>query len=511
MGFVFAENALESSHFGSVIGRYVEGNKTGMRNYTKSLRDEFAKRIVVGDEGGIPRGMKVSSRVQCGIRHPGLCPEQQPDTYRDGLQIFKNINAVMLNTGARGDFYKIESSPATANYYFRLSLIRRGASVRVMGMEMEASENENTLRFRIRNGDPQMTCPVVLSTFASRILAAGENLESVLLTKCNVSSSSKWRDPTVALFNEYKVTSYGGPVEILMADLKVVVIRAEKGEKDGEDKVDPKLIELELAFNRLLEGAREGAGPSVSTRSSAPPKGKKVISKKDLAIQDSDEEALSTDSEERAPPTDSEDDDDPRKEKPAVVASASSGSSMPASSSTTVVPMFSFLDCDEPEAPASTPALIAEVIRLGLAEINELPLASLAPSLEAKPQKNKNPSWLVYDDSGLHVIGSIRFNINANSLDAHCMHVDHQAGHLSCAVNRVCAKQPLAFLVAWLRAGLAPGITDRDRHFQLRTDRHVLSFPLRIRIRKMLMDDPGYVELLSKEVPPLRPEPERLP
>lgn len=72
-------------------------------------------------------------------------------------------------------------------------------------------------------------------------------------------------------------------------------------------------------------------------------------------------------------------------------------------------------------------------------------------------------------------IGKVVFNEPAGSLDAHC-HL-HRDSHLHCAVNRtvrmsnpkVPRGRPLAFLLAWLRAGA--DYTTRDAHFAARLGR----------------------------------------
>ena len=84
-------------------------------------------------------------------------------------------------------------------------------------------------------------------------------------------------------------------------------------------------------------------------------------------------------------------------------------------------------------------------------------------------------------EPGADIVGYILFNINANSLDAHCCR--HEGNpKLHCSVNRTVSGaastgvghaaqgRPLGFLVAWLRCAcqFEAGPTGRDPHFQAR-------------------------------------------
>lgn len=112
-------------------------------------------------------------------------------------------------------------------------------------------------------------------------------------------------------------------------------------------------------------------------------------------------------------------------------------------------------------------------------------------------------------------IGKVVFNEPAGSLDAHC-HL-HRDSHLHCAVNRtvrmsnpkVPRGRPLAFLLAWLRAGA--DYTTRDAHFAARLGRDeaeaLCTHERRVAIRSEIEADPYWAEARSKERRPGPDEP----
>lgn len=113
------------------------------------------------------------------------------------------------------------------------------------------------------------------------------------------------------------------------------------------------------------------------------------------------------------------------------------------------------------------------------------PPSEVAPTLSSLPLLVPGPpgprrayaNYDVYADDG-SVVGFIKWNSNAESLDAHCS--AHRGGRLNCVINRTTTDgsvrnrtsqgRPLGFLVAWLRCGgcFPTGPASRVAHFDAR-------------------------------------------
>ena len=175
------EEAYLEQEFKRIVDTILpEGSGQGMRNYAHLLRKSFAAKMVVKDTGAIPEKLKLSRRLPCRLRHPGLCPHKTPEIFEKGLRATDALIQHVVRNGSVGQVICLTSGGDERLFYGLLGYIRlkRPSQVVALAMQSEGGhDGHHRLRLSVTDDDPPKLCPMVSSEFIASALSGDFGIE----------------------------------------------------------------------------------------------------------------------------------------------------------------------------------------------------------------------------------------------------------------------------------------------------------------------------------------------
>ena len=129
-----------------------EPTKQGMRNYEPKLREWSRQRLVVSDEGkAIPKTLRVTDTLPCGLAHPGLCPVKTAAYFEKGISVTQAMIKTVTDNMKVGDMFKLVATPDIGFFFGVVGYIRLRDPATVCALKMVMSD-DGRFEYRIQGG-----------------------------------------------------------------------------------------------------------------------------------------------------------------------------------------------------------------------------------------------------------------------------------------------------------------------------------------------------------------------
>ena len=155
-----------------------EPTKQGMRNYEPKLREWSRQRLVVSDEGkAIPKTLRVTDTLPCGLAHPGLCPVKTAAYFEKGISVTQAMIKTVTDNMKVGDMFKLVATPDIGFFFGVVGYIRLRDPATVCVLKMVMSD-DGRLSIEFKEG---IVSALVASEVAAELFKLNAGLTSVKL------------------------------------------------------------------------------------------------------------------------------------------------------------------------------------------------------------------------------------------------------------------------------------------------------------------------------------------